>query len=112
MLPWWGWAILWAVLVLGGALLIWVLFRRTWRAVRALNAELGRANALAVAIEREAATPNAEAPPAPRLAVFMAPSQVARERDAVRASLRKEKQERRQTRLPGWARPVDWDESP
>ena len=73
-----------------------------------VNAELGRASALAAAIEREADTPNVADPSPPPLAVFMAPAQAARERNAVRASLRREKQERREARLPGWARPVDW----
>jgi hypothetical protein len=96
------------VLVLGGALLVWVLVRRTWRSFRALTAELGRASALVAAIESEAATPNLTAPEPQRLAVFTSPAQAARERHEVRSTLRRERQERRAARLPGWARPVDW----
>lgn len=107
MLPWWGWVLIWAVIVLGGAAWIAVLVRRAWRSLKALNAELGRASALAGAIEREASTANVTEPSPPRLAVFMTPAQAARERTEVRTSLRTERQARRAARLPGWARPVD-----
>jgi hypothetical protein len=108
MLPWWGWVLLWAVIVLGGALLLWLLVRRTWRSFRALTVELGRAGALVGAVESEAATPNLTPPTPPRLDVFTSPAQAARERHEVRATLRRERQERREARLPGWARPLDW----
>lgn len=108
MLPWWGWVLVFVVIVLGGALLLWVLGRRAWRSFRALTAELGRAGALAGAIEAEAATPNRNPPTPPRLDVFGSPAQAARERHEVRTALWTEKQARREARLPGWARPVDW----
>lgn len=108
MLPWWGWALLWLAIVLGGAGLLWVVGRRAWRSLRALTAELGRASALVGALEQEAATPNATEPPRARLDVFTAPAAAAREREAVRASLRQERQDRRAARRPGWARHVDW----
>lgn len=43
MLPWWGWALLWLLLVVGGALWLFVLSRRVWRSATVLADALARA---------------------------------------------------------------------
>lgn len=107
MLPWWGWVLLWAVLVLGGALLLLVLGRRTWGRFRALTAEVGRLERLSAAVEAEVATPNLAPPPPPRLDVFTPVHEVRVARDRTRTTLREARRARRAERLPGWARSVD-----
>ncbi|HYN29185.1 MAG TPA: hypothetical protein VES95_04855 [Dermatophilaceae bacterium] len=43
MLPWWGWVLLWALLLAGSAALLGWRLRRLWRRSRVVLAELERA---------------------------------------------------------------------
>lgn len=102
MLPWWGWLVLWSVLLAGSALWLFVLSRRVWRKAAALSGELSRASALVSELEERADGLRDEDPPVS--AVTQHPSELRRryreqraEQSVVRRSLRAE-------RMPRWAR--------
>ena len=46
MLPWWGWVMVWLLLLVGGAAWVGVLSRRVWGKTKVLAAEVQRAGAL------------------------------------------------------------------
>ena len=102
MLPWWGWVLLWTVLVLGGGLWLFVLSRRVWRSSKALVLEVERAGALLS--ELEARVDDLREVEPPRTAVTHDPSSLRaqyRQQRADRAAMRRT---RRAERLPPWAR--------
>ena len=51
MLPWWGWVILWTVLVAASTLWLGVLVRDVWGRSKALGREVTRASELVAALE-------------------------------------------------------------
>jgi hypothetical protein len=101
VLPWWGWVLLWAVILVGGGLLLLVRGRRTWRSARALAAEVGRAGALVAALEAETDRLR-ETAPAPQ-AVTRDPRVVRAEYRAHRAAARAARRSRREAARPPWA---------
>ncbi len=102
VLPWWGWVLLWAVLVGGGAAWVAVLARRTWRSARALAEEVGRAGDLVAELEARAddLRVDVEGP----TAVTQDPHRLRREYGARRAQSAAARQARRADRRPPWAR--------
>ena len=102
MLPWWGWLLLWLVLVVGGAVLVGLRARATWRSLRALTGELGRAGRLLEALEAAAATHRELDPPAP--AVTQDPHRLREEHRTQREADRAARRTRRAQQLPPWAR--------
>ena len=104
MLPWWGWVLLWAVLVLGGALLVGLRARATWRSLKSLTAELGRAGSLLVELEEAVATHRELAQPVP--AVLEDPHRLREEHRRRREARVAERTARRAERTPPWARHV------
>jgi hypothetical protein len=88
VLPWWGWVLLWAVLVVGGSLWVAARARTTWRSAKALTAEVERAADLVP--EHTAATQE--------------PHRAVAQYRATRAAQAAERQARRAARRPPWAR--------
>ncbi len=102
MLPWWGWLLLWAVLVGGGATWVGVRARSTWRSAKELTAEVSRAGVLLAELEARAdELRTAEPPPT---AVTRPPHEVRAEHRAVRSASRAERRARRAAGRPPWAR--------
>ncbi len=102
MLPWWGWVLLWAVIVLGGGLLVGLRARATWRSLRALTAELGRAGRLVEELEQAASRPSEPEPPV--TAVTQPPHSLREEHRRERARQAVDRSARRAERMPPWAR--------
>ncbi|MGG5257120.1 hypothetical protein [Phycicoccus avicenniae] len=102
MLPWWGWILLWAVIVLGGGLLVGVRARATWRSAKALTAELGRATALVEDLQRALDEHDPPAPPV--TAVTQPPHSLQEEHRRERARQAEDRAVRRAERMPPWAR--------
>ena len=102
MLPWWGWVLLWAGLVLGGALWVGARARRTWRSAVALGREVARAGALVQALE--ARVDELEDIDPPRTAVTQPPHRLREEYREQRARQVAARRVRRAERTPPWAR--------
>lgn len=102
MLPWWGWTLLWVVLVVGGAVLVGLRTRAAWRSLRALTAELGRAADMAAALENQAWRLRGEDHAV--TAAVQDPYRLREEYRARRAEQRAARSERRSSRMPPWAR--------
>jgi hypothetical protein len=102
MLPWWGWLLLWTVIVVGGAAWIGVLSRRTWRSARALTAEVARAGELLAALEARTDALRDTVPD--RTAVTQEPRRVREEYRAARAATTADRRARRAAGRPPWAR--------
>ncbi len=101
MLPWWGWVLLWAGLVLAGAGVVGWRIHWLWGRFTGFLDELDAAGTTLSAVERH---PGAAHGPAEPVAVLDSPRRRAQEYAAVRRSARTLRRERRQARLPGWAR--------
>ncbi len=102
MLPWWGWVLLWAVLVVGGAAWVGVRSRSTWRSAKALSEEVSRVGELVAELEARADELREVLPE--RSAVTQDPHRVRDESRAVRAATKAERRARRAARRPPWAR--------
>ncbi|WP_392542103.1 hypothetical protein [Oryzobacter telluris] len=102
MLPWWGWVLLWVVLLVASGLWLFVLARRVWGKTKALTRELSRASALVAELEtRVDELRDADPPPT---AVTQAPSRLREEYRAQRAEQAAVRRSRRAERMPRWAR--------
>lgn len=53
MLPWWGWVLVWVVILVGGAALIAWLGWRVWGKVKALGREIADAERAADALQAQ-----------------------------------------------------------
>ena len=102
MLPWWGWVLLWVVLLAGSVALLARRARQVWGSTKALGREVQRASALVAELEtradelREAET-----------TVVAATQPIHRMRaeyQQQRASAKAARRVRRADRLPPWAR--------
>ena len=102
MLPWWGWVLLWVVLVVGGALWLFVLSRRVWRSAKALGREVSRASGLLSLLE-ERVDELRDADPVPT-AVTQDPVRLREDYRRWRADQAAVRRTRRAARLPRWAR--------
>lgn len=102
MLPWWGWLLLWVVLLAAGGWLLFVRSRGVWRSAKGLTGELARASALLDELEQRADDLR-EAQPAPT-AVTQDPSRLREEYRARRAEQVEVRRTRRAERMPRWAR--------
>ncbi|WP_377642563.1 hypothetical protein [Oryzobacter terrae] len=102
MLPWWGWVLLWVVLVVASALWLFVLGRRVWGRARVLTRELSRASGLLAELEARVDELR-EAEPAPT-AVTQDPARLREEYRAQRAEQAAARRSRRAARMPRWAR--------
>ena len=102
VLPWWGWVLVWLVLLAGGAVWVGVLSRRVWGKTKLLAAEVQRAGAMVAELEARADELRVLDDPFP--AVLRHPGEVRAERRALRREQRAARRERRAERLPPWAR--------
>ena len=102
MLPWWGWLLLWVVLLVGGAVLVGFRVRTTWHSVRALSAELSRSGRLLAELET-VTTRSAQRHP-PVTAVTQDPHRMWAQYRQGRRAARADRAERRARRRPPWAR--------
>lgn len=102
MLPWWGWVLLWAVVLVGGGALVGLRARATWRSAKALTAEIGRAGALVEALQLAVA--EHEHPEAPETAVTQPPHRLREEHRRRKAEQSAHRAARRAERMPPWAR--------
>ncbi len=104
MLPWWGWLLLWAVLVLGGALWVGIRVRAAWRSAAALGTELARAERLVAELEGR---PEGEPVTAAGLvAATRDPRDVRAEYREQRVTAQATRRARREAARPPWARHV------
>ncbi|NHA68353.1 hypothetical protein [Phycicoccus flavus] len=102
MLPSWGWVLLWAVLVLGGGVLVGLRVRDAWRSARALAAEVGRATRTLEALETHGERMRAETEGV--TAVTQDPHSVREQYRTQREQQRSARLARRSRRMPRWAR--------
>lgn len=102
MLPWWGWVLLWVVLVVASGLWLFVLSRRVWRKAKVLTGELSRASALVA--ELEARVDDLREVDPPPTAVTQDPVRLREEYRRQRADQAAVRRARRAARLPRWAR--------
>jgi hypothetical protein len=102
VLPWWGWVLLWAVLLLGAGLVLGRLAWRLWGSTRALGREVQRAAALVAELEARADEMRDLRPPPTTVTQPLHRVRVQyREQRATAAAARRE---RRAERMPPWAR--------
>jgi hypothetical protein len=108
VLPWWGWVLVWVVLIVGGAALVVWRGWRVWGRVKALGRDVAEAQRTAAALQSQVERiEENSAAPSGDLAVFRDPEAVRKERVEVRGALKKERLARAEARRPGWARSVD-----
>ena len=102
MLPWWGWVLLWLVLLLGAAAYLGLRARRVWGSTKGLGREVQRASELVAELEARADELRDVEPAV--LAVTQPLSSVRAQHQGQRASTRAARQARRADRMPPWAR--------
>jgi hypothetical protein len=102
VLPWWGWVLLWTVLLGASAVWLFVLSRRVWRKTKVLTGELSRATALVS--ELEARVDELRDVDPPPTAVTQDPSRLRAQYRTQRAEQRAARRIRRAERMPRWAR--------
>ena len=102
MLPWWGWVLLWAVLLLCSAALLGWRARLVWGRTKALGREVQRASELVAELERRADELR-DVDPA-LVAVTQPAHRMRAQYRQQRASSKAARQVRRADRLPPWAR--------
>ncbi len=102
MLPWWGWVLLWLVLLLGSAAYLFLRARAVWRATTVLGREVARASELVAELERRADELR-DLEPAP-VAVTQPVHRMRAQYREQRAATKAARRARRTDRLPPWAR--------
>jgi hypothetical protein len=81
---WWGWTILWVLLVLGSLGVLFLVGRSLWRKGTALFEELGTASERLAVVSEELETLAGRPAAEPELAVFADPVGLRREHDRAR----------------------------
>ena len=102
MLPWWGWVLLWVVLLLGSAALLGWRAWLVWGKTKVLGREVQRASELVAALESRA--DELRDLEQPRTAVTQPVHRMRAEYRGQRASTKAARRARRTDRLPPWAR--------
>lgn len=102
MLPWWGWLILWTVLIGGAAALLGWLCWQVWGKARLLMFEVERATDAVAELEARADALSEVLPPPS--SVTQDPSRLREEYRAQREEAAHRRASRRAARLPPWAR--------
>jgi hypothetical protein len=102
VLPWWGWALVWTVLLVGSAVLLGERGWRVWGSVKGLGREVDRASALVAELEARADELRDLDPPP--TAVTQPPRRVRERYREGRAATRAARRARRAEHLPPWAR--------
>ena len=102
MLPWWGWVLLWVVLLLGSAAFLGWRAWLVWGRTKALGREVQRASDLVAELEARADELR-DVEPDPS-AVIQPPHRMRAQYREQRASTKAARHVRRADRLPPWAR--------
>lgn len=102
MFPWWGWVLVWTVLLVGSAALLAHRGWRVWGSVKGLNREVHRASALIAELEARADELR-DLDPAPT-AVTQPPRRMREQYQEGKAATRAARSARRAEHLPPWAR--------
>ena len=102
MLPWWGWVLLWVVLLLGSAALLGWRAWLVWGKTKLLGREAQRASDLVAALESRADELR-DVDPA-LIAVIQPTHRMRAQYREQRAAARAARHVRRTDRLPPWAR--------
>jgi|APEBP8051073058_1049385.scaffolds.fasta_scaffold00062_118 hypothetical protein len=102
MLPWWGWVLVWTVLLGASAALIGQRAWRVWGSVKGVSREAARASALVAELEARADELRTVEPAPP--AVTQSPLRMREEYRAGKAATRAARRARRAEHLPPWAR--------
>lgn len=102
MLPWWGWVLLWAVLVVGSAAFLGWRAWLVWGRTKALGSEVQRASALVAELDTRADELRDLDPGAS--AVTQPPHLLRAQYREHRALTKAARRARRADRLPPWAR--------
>ena len=102
MLPWWGWVLLWVVLLLGSAALLGWRAWLVWGKTKVLAREVQRASELVAALESRADELRDLDPTL--IAVIQPTHRMRAQYREQRASAKAARHVRRADRLPPWAR--------
>lgn len=102
MFTWWGWVLVWTVLLVGSAVLLGLRGWKVWGSVKGLGREVDRASALIAELEARADELRDLDPPPP--AVTQPPRRVRAEYREGKAATRAARNARRAEHLPPWAR--------
>jgi len=102
VLPWWGWVLLWVVLLLGSAAYLGWRARLVWGQTKGLGREVQRASALVAELERRADELR-DVDPA-LIAVVQPAHRMRAQYREQRATAKAARHIRRADRLPPWAR--------
>jgi hypothetical protein len=102
VLPWWGWVLLWAALLVGSAAHLWWRARRVWGRTTVLAREVQRASELVGELESRADELRDLEPAL--VAVTQPPHRMRAQYGAQRAATKAARRARRTDRLPPWAR--------
>jgi hypothetical protein len=102
----WWWVLIWVLLVVIAAAYLATRVWAVWGQFKELTAEVGRTSATVAALQAQTDRLG-ERPAAPHPDVFGDPRQLRREREATRASLKRERRARQAARRPSWARHLD-----
>jgi hypothetical protein len=103
MLPWWGWVVLWVLLLATAGLVVGVRGRRVWRSLTALGRDVEQAGALVGELE-SAASRVREPDDDTRPAVTRDPRELRAAYREPRAATAADRSRRRAARRPPWAR--------
>ncbi|MFL6080462.1 MAG: hypothetical protein ACJ714_11080 [Ornithinibacter sp.] len=102
MLPWWGWVLIWAVVLLGSAAFLGWRARLVWSRTTALAREVQRAGRLVAELESRADQLRDVDPAV--VAVTQPAHRMRAQYREQRASTKAARRARRTLRLPPWAR--------
>jgi hypothetical protein len=102
VLPWWGWLLLWVVLLLGSAAILGWRAWLVWGKTKGLGREVQRASELVAELESRADELRDVDPPL--IAVIQPTHRMRAQYREQRAAARAARHVRRTDRLPPWAR--------
>jgi hypothetical protein len=102
----WWWVLIWVLLVVIAAAYLASRAWGLWGQLKELTAEVSRTSETVAALQAQTDRLG-ERPPAAPSDVFGDPRQLRREREATRASLKRERRARQAARRPSWARHLD-----
>jgi hypothetical protein len=105
--PVWWWVLIWALLLVCAAAYIGTCLWGLWGQSKEFGREVAIAQRRLEQVQGQLDLLGDKITAPEQLAVFGDPRTVRRERHAIRASLRRERRERRARSLPAWARHVD-----
>lgn len=103
----WWWVTIWALLVVAAGAYLAVRTWGLWGQTKELGSELAAASARLDQVQSQLELLGEKIGSPEDLAVFANPATARKKRDQARAAGRRERQQRRATSRPGWAKHVD-----